>query len=247
MFCSPPPHFQGKRRKGKRRGRGPALTQRGGDRLGVLQLPGAAAAGYAVRAGAGGAHANAVGVVGGEQGCGHAVFQQRRLDEHGVPPVVGHFRHSLKQGRVRPRGSMADKKWTCRFSRGQTAGSCRSPGAPSSAFPPSTVPHQSSARADLEAKTADGARRERFLAEFFQIGGSSLLPCSPPRMPPPPPPGQSESCSRYSVPAVHLTGNVTASAVPYLASLGFSLTRETSFRSGITYYPHPDPPPSLRI
>lgn len=46
-------------------------------------------------AGAGGAHANAVGVVGRKQRCCHTVLQQRRLDEHGVPPVVGNFQHSL--------------------------------------------------------------------------------------------------------------------------------------------------------
>lgn len=45
-------------------------------------------------AGAGGAHANAVRVVGREQWRCHAVLQQWRLDEHGVPPVVGNLQHS---------------------------------------------------------------------------------------------------------------------------------------------------------
>lgn len=63
---------------GEQRGPEPALTQHRGDCLGVLQLPGAGVAGCTMCAGAGGAHAHAVGVVSREQGCGHAVFQQRR-------------------------------------------------------------------------------------------------------------------------------------------------------------------------
>lgn len=178
-FCSPTP-FQEKRGGGGGKqggpGPGPALTQRGGDALGVLQLPGAAAAGCAVGAGARRAHAHAVGVVGREQGCGHAVLQQGREDEHGVPPVVGHFRHSLEWGRARPRGTMADKKQTRRLSRGRTA-SC-----------PLTLHGPAPELGTLRFRNKDGRRcPERFLSRVLPDGRQQPPP-APRTYPPPTPP-----------------------------------------------------------
>ena len=47
---------------------------------------------------AGGAHTHAVGVVGGQEGAGGAVLQQRGQDQHGVPPAVNHLGHTLRRG-----------------------------------------------------------------------------------------------------------------------------------------------------
>lgn len=42
-------------------------------------------------------HSNAVGVVGAEERTGGAVFEQRRQDQHGVPPAVCHLCNSLER------------------------------------------------------------------------------------------------------------------------------------------------------
>lgn len=42
-------------------------------------------------------HSNAVRVVGAEERTGGAVFEQRRQDQHGVPPAVRHFCNSLER------------------------------------------------------------------------------------------------------------------------------------------------------
>lgn len=93
-----PSNFQGGGKGWKEGDTKTSLTEWGGGRLGGLHLARAGTAGGGcgtVRAGAGGAHADTVGVVGREQWGGHAVLQQGRLDQHGVPPVVGNFQHSL--------------------------------------------------------------------------------------------------------------------------------------------------------